>query len=488
MSGSFFAINIAQTALTASQVMMDVASQNIANDETPGYSRESANLAAIPADVAPTLGGPIAAGASGIGVTAESVTRARASYLDSIYRQTAADSGLYTTSQNYLSAVQSLFGEPGSSGLSATMNQFFSDWQTLSQNPSDPAFQTTVQQDGEALASQIQSIWSGLQSVAQQATNQATSDAGTVNTYLQEIAQLNGTIATAQTEGGQPNVLLDQRSYLVDQLSSLIGITSQTTSQQVGSATITQTSISVAGPSGPITLVNGQSYGSLAVSGGPSGLTVTATDTGGTSTAISPTTGSIGAAAQFVNVDANPNAAGPPPSIAYQLNQVVSQLTSDVNTQHAAGYYYDTTTSSWNTGENFFTSQGGGAITAANIEVNPSIAANAGDIAAGATPASGDGQNALAIADIAQQPQGPLAQYAAFISGLGSQVDLSQNLGNTAQTLLEQIQNQKSQVSGVSINQEMVTMVQAQAMYQAAGKIAETSDAMLQSLINAINP
>lgn len=489
MPGSFFALNIAETALSAAQVMMDVAGQNIANDSTPGYSRQTANLtAAQPFAVQDLGGGSSYPGELGTGVNVQSVTRIRADYLDSLYRSSQGDLGLYSSRGNFLTSLQSLFTEPGASGLGTTVNQFFSDFQALSQNPSDPAARTTVQQDAQALTAQIHSIWQGFQGVAQQATSQATADVQTANTYLQELGQMNSAIATAQSVGTQPNDLLDQRDQLVDKLSNLIGVTAQTTTQTIGNNTISQVQLTIPGTGGAITLLQGGSYGSLALSGGPGGLTLTATDTSGTSTAIQPTSGTIGAAYGLVNFDTNPAASGPPPSIAAQLTSFVQSLSSAVNTQHEAGYYYDTTSSSWQTNLPFFVATGGGAITAANIDLNPVIAQDATKIAAGATAASGDGQNAIAISDIAQNPSGPLSQYNALIAGIGTQVDLSQSLGNTAQSLLNQVTNQRQQVSGVSINEEMTNIVKAQAMYTAAAKVSATADQMLQALVNSVQP
>lgn len=482
MAGSFFPLNIAATALQASQVMLDVAAANIANDQTPGYTEETAQLTNTPPYGVPTLESAYTVGQVGTGVEVSAITQSRATYLDGIYRSTQAAVGLYGTQVNDLSTVQSLFGEPGSSGLSSAMNQFFQSFQTLAQDPSNGSYQTTVQQDGETLTSQIQSVWANLQSVAQEATAQVGNDTGTVNTYLQEIAQLNGAIANAQTMGEQPNNLLDQQNLILDKLSKLIGITATTTTQPLGANTLTQVSVTVEGPGGTaVSLVDGQKYGSLALSGNPSsGLTLTATDTVGNTTALDPSSGTIGAGMGLVNTTLNPAVTG---SLAYAFNQVVANLASTVNAQSAVGYYQDPT-GTWQTGENFFTSSNGNPISAANIEVNPVIASDAGAIPAGATPNTGDGQNAQAIADIAQQPNGPTAQYASFISTVGSQVDLAQNLSNTSDALLTQITNQRQETGGVSINNEMTTIVAAQTVYQAAGSVAQAADQMLQTLIN----
>lgn len=471
-------------------MMMDVASQNIANDATPGYSRQVADVTATTPYALPDLAGTYTP-MLGTGVQVSSVQRLSAGYLSSIYRSTQTASSFYTTQGNLLQTMQSTLGEPGSTGLSSLLNQFFSDWQTLGQQPQSAAARTVVQQDGQAVVARIQSIYQGLQQVGQQAQTQAQADAGTVNTDLQSLAQLNQSIASAQTLGQQPNDLLDQRSLLVNQISQYIPAAATTVSTSVGQNSITEVNLTIpASGGGSVSLVSGGKFGTLSLTPTATGFTLSATDAlSGTSSAIAPTGGTIGAAYQFVNQDLNPTAAGPPPSLMYQLNQVVQSLATSVNTQQQAGYYQDPS-SGWTaaTSDPFFVAQGGGPITAQNIGVSTNIQSNSAYVAAGATPNSGDGQNATAIGNIAGQANGPLQQYASFVSGVGSQIDLSQNLGSTSQALLSQITNQQQQISGVSINQEMTNLVEAQTMYTAATKVAQAMDSSLQSLIAAIQP
>ncbi len=492
MAGAFFGLDIANTALAAAQTLMDVAGQNIANDATPGYSRQVADLATTAAYAQPDMGGTYTP-QLGTGVDVSSVHRVRANYLDSLFRTTQSDVGLQSTLQNYLSTTQSVLNEPGSNGLSATMNRFFGDFQTLSQDPQSAAARTSVQQDGQALAAQVQQIYQGLQNVGLQAQTQATQDVQTANADLQQLANLNTTIAQAQALGQQPNDLLDKRDSVLDSLSSLMNINVSTQVTTVGQNQVTQVTVTTpASGGGAVTLVDGGQYGSLSVTPGASGpqFTMSAQDAvSGTSSAIAPTGGSIGAAYQFVNQDLNPASAGPPPSLMYQLNQAVSQLASAVNAQQQAGF--QNATGTWAAGPAFFTASGSGSppISAANIQENPLIAQNANYVAAASTSgAAGDGSNATQIADIAGQPSGPLSQYASFVSNVGGQVDLAQNLGSTAQSLLTQVTSQRQQAAGVSINQEMTNLVQAQAMYTAASKVAQIMDSSLQALISAVQP
>ncbi len=593
-------MDIASTALSAAQTLMDVAGQNIANDATPGYSQQVANLVATPPYAQPDMGG-LYTPQLGTGVEVQSVTRVRANYLDGIYRTTQSDESYYSTRTNYLQALQSVLNEPGSNGLSASMNTFFSSYQTLSQNPQSSAARTVVQQDGEALAAQVQQIYQGLQSVGVQAQSQAGLDAQTVNSDLQQLANLNTTISQAQAIGQQPNDLLDQRDNLLDSLSKLININFSTQTSTVGSFVTSQVTVTMPTSSGSsVTLVSGGQYGSLQVQPTTTsqasyasdttalGLTaqtdtingvtiaVTATDTlqslaskinaanagvtatvvpngsqyqltltsnssqpitgsgsdlfgttaqglaipvgtpqfvanatdalTGTTSSVAPSGGSIGAAYSLVNTDLNPNPpSGSAPTLMSQFTSAVLGLMNDINTVQMQGVYpvysgSSTTPTSWSAGVPFFVSPTNttGTLTAQDIpsvEVNPAIQNDINQITTTSTQAQdtggpnlGDGWNATQMADVAQQQGGPVSQYSAFVADMGAAVDLSQNLQSTSQSLLTQVTSQREQTAGVSINEQMTNLVQAQSMYTAAAKVAEAMDSSLQSLLSAIQP
>jgi flagellar hook-associated protein 1 FlgK len=501
LPSAFFGLDIANTALSAAQVLMDVAGQNIANDATPGYSQQVANLVATPPYAQPDMGG-LYTPQLGTGVEAQSVNRVRASYLDGLFRTTQSDESNYSTRSNYLQALQSVLNEPGSNGLTSTMNRFFSDYQTLSQNPQSSAARTVVQQDGEAIAAQIQQIYQGLQNVGQQAQNQATLDVQTVNSDLQQLANLNTTIAQAQAIGQQPNDLLDQRDNLLDSLSKLININVSTQTNTVGSYVTSQVTVTTPASGGAVTLVDGGQYGSATLTPASSGpqFTLSATDAvTGTSSAVAPTGGSIGAAYQLVNQDLNPTPSSGT-SLMSEFNAAALNLVNGINNVQMQGVYPvyasgSTTPSSWSNGQAFFVTSSNttGTLTASDIpglEVNPAIQNDVNQITTTTqpNPALGDNSNAVAMADFGQSQNGPVQTYASFVSDMGASVDLSQNLQSTSDSLLSQITSQREQTAGVSINEQMTNLIQAQSMYTAAAKVAEAMDSSLQSLLSAIQP
>ncbi len=210
-------LNIAKSALSANQTAIQTISHNIANVDTPGYSRQEAVLEEAP----PT---PSSIGLMGNGVTVQQIK----SYLDqniqnSISVQNSDLQG-QTVAENYLTSIQSIFNEDNSN-LSASITQFFNDWQTLSTDPTSTADKQTVASDGQSLASVINGMYSDLTTLQTQANGDVNSAISDVNTTLTSIASLNQEIAQAQVGTSEANDYIDQRNQLLQTLSGYMDIT-----------------------------------------------------------------------------------------------------------------------------------------------------------------------------------------------------------------------------------------------------------------------
>jgi flagellar hook-associated protein 1 FlgK len=210
-------LNIAKSALSANQTAIQTISHNIANVDTPGYSRQEAVLEEAP----PT---PSSIGLMGNGVTVQQIK----SYLDQNIQNSisAQNSDLQgqTVAENYLTSIQSIFNEDNSN-LSASITQFFNDWQTLSTDPTSTADKQTVASDGQSLASVINGMYSDLTTLQTQANGDVNSAISDVNTTLTSIASLNQEIAQAQVGTSEANDYIDQRNQLLQTLSGYMDIT-----------------------------------------------------------------------------------------------------------------------------------------------------------------------------------------------------------------------------------------------------------------------
>lgn len=235
---SFFGLGILSNALGAYQQAVDVTSDNIANVNTPGASRQVANIE----QMAPIAGSPFSpahfAGTYGNGSILASVQRIHDNSYDSLFRGASASQNYYTVQQNQLQGLQASFGEPNNG-----VNAYFTAFQTAVSQLVDQAgtssttSRANVLSTAQALAQALNTGANTIAAQKAQVVQQATSVVGTVNGILDQIASLNGEIRASTAAGDNPNTYEDQRDHLVDQLSQYVS--TQTSIQPDGSALIT---------------------------------------------------------------------------------------------------------------------------------------------------------------------------------------------------------------------------------------------------------
>ncbi len=210
-------LNIAKSALSANQTVIQTISHNIANVNTPGYSRQEAVLE----EAVPTA---TSVGLMGNGVLVQQIK----SYLDQNIQNSisAQNSNLQeqTVAENYLTSVQGVFNEDNSN-LSSSITQFFNDWQALSTDPTSSADKQAVALDGQNLSTTINSMYNDLTTLQTQANGDVNSAISDINTTLTSIASLNQQIAQGQVGTSEANDYIDQRNQLLQTLSGEMNIT-----------------------------------------------------------------------------------------------------------------------------------------------------------------------------------------------------------------------------------------------------------------------
>jgi flagellar hook-associated protein 1 FlgK len=221
----FAGLQIALSALQAQQRAIELSAQNVANANTPGYSRQVANLTNIGAPATPALFSTYT-GAGG-GVQVDSITRYRDQFLEiqaalQHGASAAADQGA-TTMNN----IQQLFNEPTDQGIGQQLSDFWSGFDDVANNPDDPAARTQLLSRAQTL---VQSFNSTSSSLTQQRTNtigELGANITQINGWAQQIAQLNQTIKQNTIANLPVNDLEDQRDLLANQLAEASGATLQ---------------------------------------------------------------------------------------------------------------------------------------------------------------------------------------------------------------------------------------------------------------------
>ena len=211
-------LQIASKSLLAQQQAMDTVSQNIANANTEGYSRQNANLVTAQPDQLRGI-------SYGSGVQLDSITRAIDPLVTRAQITNSSMTSYANTLKEGLTSVEATFGNLGSPGLTSTLDAFFNAQQLLANSPDDLIART----DMVAKANDIANLASNMQQqlvFRQQSANQEVGIlVNEANTLLDQIADLNSQIIRSETAGqatSSANDLRDKRDLAVVQLAKLI--------------------------------------------------------------------------------------------------------------------------------------------------------------------------------------------------------------------------------------------------------------------------
>jgi flagellar hook-associated protein 1 FlgK len=210
--------SVATSALQSAQVAIATVGHNIANVNTEGYRRQEVILGTNGA----TRTG---SGFLGQGVSVNTVQRAYSELLERQVSRSEAQAGYLDQYLQGMQQINNILGDR-SVGFSTMVQEFFASWSDLADDASSIAARQAVLGTAETLANNLNGVGAYLQSLQDSVNADITSVVDQVNSYAQNIAELNGRIANAQASGSQPpNDLLDQRDLLVSQLNELAGVT-----------------------------------------------------------------------------------------------------------------------------------------------------------------------------------------------------------------------------------------------------------------------
>lgn len=455
MGTLFSSLNISLQSMQADQEALSTTSNNIANVNTPGYTRQTVSLEEAP---------PVEYGGLllGNGVSVAQISSQRDSLLQTRLDQETQQQAKYGSYLNTMQQVQTLFNETTGNGLQGSLTAFFNSLQQLSTSPSDMSLRQGVLTAAQTLAQAFNSSANNLTQLQQNADQTVTQSVDQINTLTSQIANLNVQISTATASGQNAGTFVDQRDQLIKQLSGLVDVS--TTDAGNDSVTLTTSN-------GAALVVGNQSF-QLTTQTNPAtgvqdvfsqGADITSGLTGGA------LAGAIQARDQTI------------PSILSSLDSLASGLANSLNSISDAG-----TDLNGNPGGTLFSVPSTGtAGSAANISV---AITDPSQIAASLNGTAGDNSNVNAMLAVQNQPivggQSPLTAYSNLVFQIGSDVSTAQSESTSSQSMIQQLQNQIGSVSGVDINEESVNLVQYERAYQAAAQVSAVIDRLTATAIN----
>lgn len=219
----FSGLRLALSALEAQQRSVNVAAQNVANANTPGYTREAVNLVNVGAPATPARYATFQG--DGQGVKVDSVTRFRDQFMEI---QAAIEHGSMASmdeASSTMNSIQQLFNEPSDSGIQAQLSNLWAGFDDVANNPSDVASRTQLLQRADTLAASFNSISRQLTQQQQNTTSELGATVADINSKAQSIAQLNTSIKANSIAGLAVNDLEDRRDLLANQISEASGAT-----------------------------------------------------------------------------------------------------------------------------------------------------------------------------------------------------------------------------------------------------------------------
>jgi flagellar hook-associated protein 1 len=578
MTSPFFGLDIATRALRTQQTLVDITNQNVANANTPGYSRQSGAIRATLAYPIPVFSASGQPGQLGTGVEVTTVTRARDTFADLQIRGQYAEQGRWDARKDAFAQIEAIINEPSTSGLSTQLNKYWQSWQQLSNNPSDPSARVAVVQQGQALAQSFNSQSAQLRQQQQNLDSQVGLTITNINDYANQIAKINKQISQVEAGGMHANDLRDQRDQLLDKLSKLVKVSwTESADGQVSIYLNSHQLVDrdrvhqlVANPSpGPFTTVKWsddnstlnttnvggqlqglteardtdvqgqldqlnqlavrviQSVNNIHVSGvgldGKGGqvffdgtdaasmsVDPNLTGTNGTSHVAAarmyadPTSASgysfasgdssnavamaslqsgVGQVATTSAVQLGTNFAGPPPA------SVVGADANQALVNSAIGMTVSGSTVTFTSGSS---SVAGTVSVGSDASGNELITVDGGSLGVRLTLSAAAGASVPGVLanlngkSVSTQPTPATigAQYSQSVAALGVSSGVARGQSANQVVLVNQLDRQRQNTSGVSLDEEATHLIQYQRAYQAAARVISVADSMLDTLIN----
>jgi flagellar hook-associated protein 1 FlgK len=451
-------INNALSGALAAQVALSAASQNVANLQTKGYTRQAALLSAI---------GPDAGNRSaGNGVQVTSLLRFSDGYKNQQMWRAAADLGAHSQSQPYLSQLERVMGDDASS-LSGGIDKFF---QSLNAVAGVDPTSTPLRQQVLTAAGQLSQRFDSLNNVfngqLQSVSQQRSAIVAAANADIANIAALNLKISHANATGASSSALVDARDLAIDDLAGKMGL--EVSDQPDGTRNVSLKT----GQSLVIGGVAGKLGASAGVAGGQQFTLEIASTTFGVDAAALG--GQLGGLTRYEQEILLPLQQG--------VSDIAEQLSNKVNAQLAAGF-----TMAGNPGKPLFVFTPGGNSNL--LKVAPGFLT--ADLAFSSDGTPGDSGNLQQLVALKGQAINVTTLGTVLVGDADTQlvgklgVDSQQNQAalSTADAVRNQATEDWQSTSGVNQDEEAVNLVEYQKMYQANMKVMSVANALFDATL-----
>ncbi|PDM39210.1 MULTISPECIES: flagellar hook-associated protein FlgK [unclassified Geobacillus] len=535
MLSTFHGLEAAKRGMMTQQAALYVTGHNVANANTPGFTRQRVNFVQTEPFPSPGLNRPQIPGQMGTGVKAGSVERVREYFLDIQYRGENNKLGYWEARADAIAKMEDIMNEPSDNGLAKTMDQFWQALQDLSVNPENEGARSVVRQRGLAVVETFHYLSNSLSQIQTDIGTQIGVTITQINSLAKQISEINQQIASVEPNGYLPNDLYDERDRLIDELSKLINV--QVEKHPTGGnapATAEGTyDIYFLNGNEKVYLVQGGDFQSISFPDGqdvdgdkehikemPPATGVTELQVGGTSVSFTSNNqvtfpmgklrGLIEAYGYVNGQDSNgqPIVTGIYPDMLNNLDKLAYTFGKLFNAVHEKGYGLN-----GETGVSFFDGLGQEAKGAAKtIRLSADIDDLANIAASTEEGKPGNGNNAINLANVGSMLLSagtvsligttntiqistlnlPLTSgtiqtnYQGWIGKIGVDGQQANRMKNNSDVLRQSVEERRQSVSSVSLDEEMMNMIKFQHAYNAAARQITVVDEMLDKIINGM--
>ena len=452
---TFSIFEIGRSALMTAKRTMDVTSHNVANASTVGYSRQEAVLEPIIQRQA-TI--------SGAGVRVADVRRLRDRFVDSVLRSESGKKAAFEVEKEVMEYLQVVASEPSDSSIRSSLDLFWSAWHDLSVDASSASARAQVMERGRSLVDMFKQISGKVEAMSLDLEASIDATVRLLNLLSERIVSLNLEISRAIARQEPACDLMDQRDALLDEICELTGAT--VTHIPDGDSLI----VSVYG----FALVDRNHWYKMEVSFGLGGTELRWISAPGEYTVMPSVGGKIGGYKEARDVLVQ--------DFKAELENLFKTVVDEINAIHGSGFPI--------TGApgDFFVTDGSDYLHSA--QVAPWIVADPSTIcASGVSGDPLDGSVALAIANRLEGDDasaGPTYNdmWTAIIGRLGAIGQKVESGFGVQEILVKELQNRKDSISGVSIDEEVATLVRQQHAFNAASRVITMADEMIDTIIS----
>lgn len=461
------AFSIAQRALLANESALGVTSNNIANVNTPGFTRQ---VPEFTADVPVPLNGVLV----GTGAHIRTVRQILDPLLDRRLLASETDRRQQGALRDQLGALAGIVNDLETPSLSSALGAFFDAAEALARNPAGLAERQTVLGRATALAAGLNQRHSDIAALQRAADDRYVSVATGANSELRKIATLNTAIVASETGSQQANELRDQRRQAITNLAGVLGVS--TLDHADGSVTVLARNGLVLVEAGTVVHPLAVSESGVGLDGAPLHEAGIPNPAGGAiSVPDAFATGELAGLAQARDQHL--------PAAATALDTFAVALRDQVNAIQTDPAALDLDGNSTAAVPLF------GGTGAGDLNV---LITNPRKLAAALSAQPGDNQNALRLADLRTAPLAALggAPFTGFLAAQQGQVGEAaagaQDAAAARDGLHEQLANQRLSLSGVNLNEELANLLKFQRAFQAASRVINAVDTTLDDLLKMV--